>query len=409
MVTSDIPTTLRPIPDIMDHLTFLLKKGVSPDSALDLGADILNLIEAQLTEFNVFPTEHDLTTVVLWAGAAHFMDVLSSSPRLLLVSPEPGSGKSNVLKFLKCITPYAVRTENATPAWVYHQMDQCRRLDGARPTIMLDEFDCLFTAGKDNYEMRKIIDAGAYLGGTVDRHIGKHNVSYDVFGAMALAGNMLASDVPRAIRSRSLCVQMQRAGKGQVPKRWYGRRSPAEVGPLYAPLERWAEFVHGLAKEYQPVLPEEIWSRDADNWTALLVVSDLAGGDWPQRARAAAVTGVTGVTGIIEPSEGVQLLWQIHAIFNELKCDKIFTIDLLAELRTTGLFRWAHKEPLPAALRLAQILSAYGVRRQQIRIGKRVTRGYTREDFEGAWAAYPEPSETGNTGNTGNSDGAGDA
>jgi hypothetical protein len=390
---SDISESLRPIPDIMEHLTFLLKKGESHNAAADLGADIFDLIEAKFSEFCAFPTEHALTAAVLWTAHCWFLDVLSTTPRLLFVSPEAGSGKSNALKVMKCLTPFAVRSENATPAWVYREMEKRRLLNGRRATIMLDELDCVFKPGKDNAEFRKIIDAGAYLGGTVDRAMAKDTVRYDVFGPLALAGKMLAGDVPDTIRTRCITIQMQRSAKGQAPKRWYERSSPAEVTPLFVPLRRWSEFVHWTAKEYRPPLPEEIWSRDADCWEPLLMVADMAGGRWPDRARAAAVAGVTGVTGVnAEPSEGIELLWEIHAIFEERKVDKIFTSDLLDELRATGLFRWTNKEPIPAAKRLAQILSGYGVVRDpDQRIGRRNLKGYDRESFVAAWAAYPTP------------------
>ena len=36
-------------------------------------------------------------------------------------------------------------------------------------------------------------------------------------------------------------------------------------------------------------MPAGVEDRDADVWEALLAVADAAGGDWPERARAAAV------------------------------------------------------------------------------------------------------------------------
>ena len=40
-------------------------------------------------------------------------------------------------------------------------------------------------------------------------------------------------------------------------------------------------------------MPDGIEDRNADVWEALLAVADLAGGDWPERARVAAVALVT--------------------------------------------------------------------------------------------------------------------
>jgi Protein of unknown function (DUF3631) len=38
-----------------------------------------------------------------------------------------------------------------------------------------------------------------------------------------------------------------------------------------------------------PEMPDGIEDRNADVWEALIAIADLAGGDWPERARRAAV------------------------------------------------------------------------------------------------------------------------
>ena len=304
---------LRPIPDILEHLNAMLKAGMTAD-IMDTGADILDLVAAELTEYVALPNESALVTATLWTMHTWFVGILSTTPRLLLVSPEPGSGKSNLLKVMRHLVPLGVRSENATPAWVYHEMESRRDENAVRPTIMLDEFDCLSPAGKDNVEMRRIIDAGAYVGGTVNRHIGKNNVDFDVFGPMAIAGNMLAGQVHRAILSRSLVLQMQKARKNQVPTRWYERSSPAQVEPLREPLRRWAALVMPTAKEHKPSLPDEVWNRDSDLWEPLILCADMAGGAWPELARVTAVTAVTAVDN--DPSPGILLLETTRAIFN---------------------------------------------------------------------------------------------
>ena len=55
----------------------------------------------------------------------------------------------------------------------------------------------------------------------------------------------------------------------------------------------WTEKVLGRVIDTWPEMPAEVKDRDADVWEALLVVADVAGGDWPKRARVAAVALVT--------------------------------------------------------------------------------------------------------------------
>ena len=54
-------------------------------------------------------------------------------------------------------------------------------------------------------------------------------------------------------------------------------------------LARWAETAVTPAINRYPVIPPSINDRDADVWEPPPAVADAAGGDWPQRARVAAV------------------------------------------------------------------------------------------------------------------------
>src|SRR5262249_47205484 len=55
-----------------------------------------------------------------------------------------------------------------------------------------------------------------------------------------------------------------------------------------------------------PELPPEIQDRDADIWESLVAVADAVGGDWPTRARDAAVALVaetkSGTTSCCAPA-----------------------------------------------------------------------------------------------------------
>ena len=44
-----------------------------------------------------------------------------------------------------------------------------------------------------------------------------------------------------------------------------------------------------MGKKASPSVPDELNDRPADNWDPLLAIADLAGGDWPARARKAAI------------------------------------------------------------------------------------------------------------------------
>ena len=68
-------------------------------------------------------------------------------------------------------------------------------------------------------------------------------------------------------------------------------------------------------------------NRAAEVWWALLAIADLAGGDWPDRARKAARVLSTGGDDRDGPDVHAQLLADIRAAFGEQ--DAITTAALL--------------------------------------------------------------------------------
>src|SRR5690606_16155993 len=93
----------------------------------------------------------------LWIAHAHLMDVWDSTPRLAVLSPEPGSGKSRVLEVSELLVPRAVEAVNVTPAYLFRKVSAP---DG-RPTILYDEIDTVFgPKAKDNEEIRGLLNAG---------------------------------------------------------------------------------------------------------------------------------------------------------------------------------------------------------------------------------------------------------
>ena len=66
----------------------------------------------------------------------------------------------------------------------------------------------------------------------------------------------------------------------------FRRRLHLEEGhKLKARLAEWAASAIGDAINAWPEMPNGIRDRDADVWEALLAVADVAGRNWPERAR----------------------------------------------------------------------------------------------------------------------------
>jgi hypothetical protein len=75
--------------------------------------------------------------------------------------------------------------------------------------------------------------------------------------------------------------------------------------------------------------PPELNDRAADVWEPLLAIADIVGGDWPDRARTAAVE----LSTTDEPDPGIQLLADVHTVFDSQHRQRIRSSEVLAGLR----------------------------------------------------------------------------
>ena len=142
----------------------------------DEGAQLLDGVEAFLARFPLgqvhpgvglvaFPSEAAKVAVTLFAAHTHLVLSFDSSPRLALLSPEPGSGKTRMLEILELQVPRPMLVLNASTAVTF------RAVDNEQPTLLLDEVDALFgRRTKDDHEdLRGLLNAGHRKGATVPR------------------------------------------------------------------------------------------------------------------------------------------------------------------------------------------------------------------------------------------------
>jgi hypothetical protein len=62
------------------------------------GHEVLDRVYAFASRFNIFPSEHCPPMLALWYAHTHAADHFYVTPRLILSSVEPGSGKTRVLE-----------------------------------------------------------------------------------------------------------------------------------------------------------------------------------------------------------------------------------------------------------------------------------------------------------------------
>lgn len=354
------------------------------------GRDVLADVERFLARFVAYPGEHERVAHVLWIGHTWFMEAWESTPRIAFLSPEPGSGKSRALEVTEPLVPRPVHAVNATPAYLFRKVSDP---DGA-PTILFDEIDTIFgPRAKDNEELRGLLNAGHRKGALAGRCVirGKEVLTEELpaYAAVALAG---LDDLPETIMTRSVVVRMRRRAPDERVEPWRLRTCGADAEDLHQAL---AEFAHDHARSAGsswPEMPHGVEDRDADVWEALLAVADMAGGQWPVRARQAAVALVRK-SREKAPTIGVLLLRDLRTVFTERAADRISSEDLIDELTMMDESPWGDIRGRALDARgLARRLAKYGVKPKALRIGGGVTKGYEAADLVDAWTRYlPHP------------------
>jgi hypothetical protein len=259
------------------------------------------------------------------------------------------------------------------------------------PTILYDEIDTVFGAkAKEHEDLRGIINAGHRRGAMAGRCVVKGKTieteELPAFCAVAMAG---LGHLPDTILTRSVIIKMRRRAPGEVVEPYRRRVHGPEGYKLRDRLAAWATAIRPTL-DTSPTMPDGIADRNADVWEALLSVADAAGGTWPDRARRSAVALVADAMGG-RHSLGVRLLTDLKIVFGDR--EKMWTSEILDGLLTLDESPWGDLKGKPLDSRkLAYMLKNYEVEPEQVRVGEKNQRGYTREKLFDAWLRYL-PSE----------------
>jgi hypothetical protein len=297
--------------------------------------------------------------------------------------------------------PAAVEAVNVTPAYLFRKVGD----SDPPPTILFDEIDTVFgPKAKDNEEIRGLLNAGHRRGAVAGRCVvkGKLVVTEEIpaFCAVAMAG---LGGLPDTLLSRSVVVRMRRRTPGEQVEPFRQRIHGPEGEEIAAGLETWAAGVLEDAGSTHPAMPSgevdgrtiSIEDRDADVWEPLLAVATLAGGEWPERAAAAAVALVAD-SKESTPSLGIRLLQDLRHVFGAE--ESLSTKVVLERLNALEEAPWGDLRGRPLDARsLAMRLRPYNVRSKNLNQGGgTVLKGYSREDLHDPWKRYlgPPPQES---------------
>ena len=273
-----------------------------------------------------------------------------------------------------------------------------------KPTILFDEIDTIFgpKAG-GNEELRGFLNSGYRRGASSLRCVGDGSnqtaVPFPSFCAVAMAG---LGSLPDTILTRSVIIRMRKRAPNEKVEPYRQRTNEKQGHALRKRLATWADQVREQVTDAWPQLPEGISDRPADVWEPLLAVAEAAGGDWPERARAACLELVTSAKEGDKASLGVQLLTDLRDIVFR-GADRMPTAAILEVLLGMDDAPWADMDGRPLTARgLAKMLGEYmtsaiePIRPRPIRTSSGVPKGYYAADLADAWMRYcpPDPQKS---------------
>jgi hypothetical protein len=200
--------------------------------------------------------------------------------------------------------------------------------------------------------------------------------------AVALAG---LGNLPDTLLSRAVVIRMRRRNASECIEPFRRRVHEKAGHALREKIAFWASSVQGKINAW-PQMPAGVTDRDADVWEALLAVADAAGGNWPERARAAAVM-LVALAKKSSPSLGIRLLADLRNVFQD--ADALHTATILTRLCGLAEAPWGDFKGKPLSDRgLSNLLRQYEVESKDVRLGNDVRKGYRREDLHDAWVRY---------------------
>jgi hypothetical protein len=402
------------------------------------GKELLNDLASVLSRFVVLP-KWAAETLALWTLHTYAFQLRDVTAYVGIESPEKRCGKTTLLTVLSELVNRPVVAANiSSPAFF-------RVIEEARPTLLIDEADTLLTG---NDELRGILNAGysrktAFVvrvgqAANCEPRIGSRgeegHLSDPVVADPAEAAEGLAAlsapttpergpatrlaryscwcpkviaaigRLPETLADRCIVIRMQRKTTRELCERLRN----LETTVLRRKCARFVADHASKIADARPEIPASLNDRAADIWEPLLALADLAGGEWPARARDAAV----GLTASSQESHPISsLLLDIMILFVQsalaeqkarvepttgpAAAGRLFSRELVEGLNASNQRPWAELtrgKPI-TDMWLARQLRPYGVQPRTLRRDEIRAKGYFEEDFREAFARYIPRSE----------------
>lgn len=352
-----------------------------------------------LSRYIVVAEQSDLEMLALWAAHTHLSHRFYTTPRLIIDSAMPGSGKTTVLEHLSRLSHSPIQAASVSSAALISRLIA----EGPR-TILIDEADrSLDPKNPNNAELLANINSGYKRGATRPVLVPVKGGSWEsqelsTFAPVAMAGN--APNLPDDTRSRALRIVLMPDFEGRAEESDWEEIEPdaQDLGSRLADLMLSHEEAIAAAR---PPMPDGCRGRAKERWAPLARIASVAGGAWPSVVTALIERNLEEVDhelrdGLAAVPPAVSLVTHIHRVWPDSQ-DFMRSTDLINLLVNAEPLMWGEASNYGKRLtaqRLGRMLS----QAFKIHSAKRFddARGYHRSAFDLVWRRFGlgVPTET---------------
>jgi hypothetical protein len=370
------------------------------------GDDLVAGLVACIGEYMIMDA-HQLVACSLWAVHAHAHDMRDVSPPLVIKSATMRSGKTRLVEVLERLVPKPMYVSGITVSFLE------RSIEDHHPTLLIDEYDALTKqdpalAEKARAQLnRSSRRRGAQVGKNVPLPGGGYEPRlFSTWAATAIAG---IGEPPDTLVDRAVSLDIKRKTPDEKVKPLRDRDG-ADLAVLRRKIARFVADNEVRIRKAEPAALGVGNDRAKDMWEPLLALAEIAGEEWPARARAAGKALVeASERQIAEVNIDILLLCDIRDIFDKVVPEgdpshaterggrpddgpRLTTKQLLDGLHALEERPWdawgRARKPITGKA-LGDRLRPYGVHSGTIRTeGDGTAKGYYLRSFRDAFARY---------------------
>jgi Protein of unknown function (DUF3631)/Domain of unknown function (DUF3854) len=342
------------------------------------GSELLAGLAAAFRRFVILPP-HAENVQALWVLHAHAIDAFGISPILEINAPDSDCGKTINQSVARRLVPRALTTTSITVSGIF------RIVEKIQPTFCIDEADTFLKLHED---LRGVLNSSHFRNDAFVVRVEGDNHEPRAFSTWCAKSIALIGNLPATLRSRAITIQMKRKLAEDKVDDFHGHLPYPELEDLKRKAWRWAQDNIKAIREANPSLPVGIINRNRNNWFPLFAIAEIAGGEWPDKCRAALLAFEK--TKLEDESQRIVLLGDMRVIFEDRKNEGISTEDLLkllGEMDERPWPEWNRGKPI-TAVQLSRILKPFGIRPKTIRVGIKTFKGYDFADCTDAFKRY---------------------